>query len=110
LQRKISRRRNRELVGHRFPILLSGPSPEHELVWEGRLQSQAEEIDGKTFVLDVPEGRAPQPGDFGTILITRAGDYDLFGMLESVEPRRAVSTEIPLATGAAVRVELPVLQ
>ncbi len=110
LQRKISRRRNRELVGRRFPILLAGPSPEHELLWEGRLQTQAEEIDGKTFVLGFPEGEEPQPGDMGQIRITRAGDYDLFGMLESVEPRRAPRPDFPLATGAAVLTQLPVLQ
>jgi ribosomal protein S12 methylthiotransferase len=110
LQRKISRRRNRALVGRTFPILLSGPSAEHELLWEGRLQSQAEEIDGKTFILDFPEGKTPYPGDFGTVRITRAGDYDLFGMLESVEPRRTVRTDIPLATGAAVSSQLHVLQ
>jgi ribosomal protein S12 methylthiotransferase len=110
LQRKISRRRNRELVGRRFPILLSGPSPEHELLWEGRLQTQAEEIDGKTFVLGFPDGETPQPGDMGTIRITRAGDYDLFGMLESVGPRRAAPAGLPLATGVSAFNPLPVLQ
>lgn len=110
LQRGISRRRNRELVGRTFPILISGPSPEHELLWEGRLQSQAEEIDGKTYVLDFPEGEPPQAGDMGTIRITRAGDYDVFGMLESIAPRRAVRAGMPLATGAAIFGQLPVLQ
>ncbi len=110
LQRKISRRRNRELVGRSFPILLSGPSSEHELLWEGRLQTQAEEIDGKTYVLDFPEDQTPQPGDLASIRITRAGDYDLFGMLESLEPRKRVRRDLPLATGASIRGELPVLQ
>jgi ribosomal protein S12 methylthiotransferase len=110
LQRKISRRRNRELVGRTFPILLSGPSTEHELLWEGRLQTQAEEIDGKTYVLDFPEGRTPAPGDFGVIRITRASDYDLFGMLESIDPRRPVDMTIPVATGATAIGQLPVLQ
>ena len=110
LQRKISRRRNRDLVGRTFPILLSGPSAEHELLWEGRMQTQAEEIDGKTYVLGFPEGRTPYPGDFGSIRITRASDYDLFGMLESVEPRRAVRPDVPLSAGASAFAELPVLQ
>jgi ribosomal protein S12 methylthiotransferase len=110
LQRKISRRRNRALVGQAFPILLSGPSPEHELLWEGRLQTQAEEIDGKTFVLDFPEGEAPRPGDMGIVRITRAGDYDLFGALESIEPRRTPPSGLPLTTGVAALSQLPVLQ
>ena len=86
LQRKISRGRNRALVGRRFPILVGGPSSETDLLWEGRLQSQAEEIDGKTFLTDFECGPA-QPGDLGTVRITRASDYDLFGVLESVETR-----------------------
>jgi ribosomal protein S12 methylthiotransferase len=87
LQRKISRSRNRELVGGRFRILISGPSPETELLWEGRIETQAEEIDGKTYLTDVGD-TAPQPGSFGIVRITRATDYDLFGELESVETQR----------------------
>ena len=49
LQRKISRQLNGRLVGQRFPVLVQGPSAESELVWEGRLPTQAEEIDGKTL-------------------------------------------------------------
>ncbi|MCB1021008.1 MAG: 30S ribosomal protein S12 methylthiotransferase RimO [Acidobacteria bacterium] len=110
IQRKISRKRNRALVGRTFPILLSGPSAEHELLWEGRMPSQAEEIDGKTFILDFPEGQTPNAGDFGTVRITRASDYDVFGMLESIEPRKAVQTGAPVATGATAFGQLPVLQ
>jgi ribosomal protein S12 methylthiotransferase len=84
IQRKISRRRNRELVGQRLPILITGPSAETDLLWEGRLQTQAHDIDGKTYIIDFADG-VPNPGDFGEIRITRATDYDLFGKLESVE-------------------------
>ena len=110
MQRKISRRRNRALVGQRFRILVKGPSVETDLLWEGRLETQAEEIDGTTYITDV-DGAMPQPGDFGEIRITRAGDYDLFGKLESVEVRRAplpVQTVGPLKTAEPVL--LPVLQ
>lgn len=86
LQRKISRRRNRELVGSSLPILIGGPSPEHELLWQGRLQSQAEEIDGKTFITDFGD-TDPQLGDVGVVRIERATDYDLFGAIESLEPQ-----------------------
>ena len=103
LQRKISRRRNRALVGRSLPILIGGPSQEHELLWQGRLQSQAAEIDGKTFLTDFGE-TDPQPGDVGVVRIERASDYDLFGALEALTPR---------LSGAATREEaelLPVLQ
>ena len=92
-QRRISRRRNRRLVGRRFRALVGGPSAETELLWEARLESQAEEIDGKTFLTEF-EGGAPAPGDFGIVRITRADDYDLFGVLESVE-RRTLPESIP---------------
>ena len=105
-QRKISRRRNRALVGQRFPILITGPSQETELLWEGRLATQAEEIDGKTYIVDFAE-KTPQPGDFGEIRITRASDYDLFGCLESVRPRNAFNTPLSADMQAAA---LPILQ
>ena len=103
LQRKISRNRNRALVGKRFPILVGGPSAETDLLWEGRMQSQAEEIDGKTFLTDFECGEA-QPGDIGVVRIERASDYDLFGVLESIESRPAT---VPVV--AAVNA-LPILQ
>ena len=105
MQRKISRRRNRALVGQCFRILVKGPSVETDLLWEGRLETQAEEIDGTTYITDV-DGAMPQPGDFGEIRITRAGDYDLFGKLESVESRRA---PLPLQTVGPVKTAEPVL-
>jgi len=102
LQRKISRRRNRALVGQSFPILISGPSEEIDLLWEGRLPSQAEGIDGTTYLTDLAD-LDPSPGDFGMVRITKASDYDLFGELESVAPRRS-GVETPTAE------LLPVLQ
>ena len=83
-QRRISRRRKRALVGKRLPLLVSGPSAETDLLWEGRLQTQAEEIDGKTYLTRFPDGATPRPGDVGVVRITRSSDYDLFGELEQI--------------------------
>jgi ribosomal protein S12 methylthiotransferase len=80
IQRRISRQRLRVLVGRTLPILVEGPSRESELLWEGRLATQAADIDGKTYINDV-EGPAPQPGTFGQIRITESRDYDLIGTL-----------------------------
>ncbi len=106
MQRKISRKRNQALVGQRFPILIVGPSEETELLWEGRLATQAEDIDGKTYITDFAES-TPQPGDFGEIRITRAGDYDLFGCLESVRSRNPVQGFVSAGSPTA---SLPILQ
>ena len=84
LQRRVSRRRNRARVGSRLPLLVTGPSPETDLLWEGRLQTQAEEIDGKTYLTRFPEGATPRPGDVGIVRVTRATDYDLFGEMEAI--------------------------
>ena len=46
LQRKIARARNRKLVGSEVTVLVSGLSPETDLLWEGRMPTQAPEIDG----------------------------------------------------------------
>lgn len=104
--RKISRKRNRALVGQRLPILVSGLSAESDLLWEGRLQTQAEEIDGKTFLVDF-ECEPPNPGDIGTVRITRSSDYDLFGVLESVQ--RPVRHGAAPGIAVKANVLLPVL-
>src|SRR5450755_631339 len=50
LQRRISKKRNRGLIGREMPILVEGPSEETPLLWQGRLASQAPEIDGICYI------------------------------------------------------------
>jgi ribosomal protein S12 methylthiotransferase len=80
LQRKISRERNRSLVGREFPLLLDGPSSDSELVWQARLPTQAPEIDGVCYISDAGE-HPLRTGDMRTIRITAAHDHDLTGDL-----------------------------
>lgn len=80
IQRKISAKRNKRLIGGEFPILVEGLSPETDLLWQGRLPGQAPEIDGVCLINDFT-GREPQPGQMRTIRITEAHDYDLVGEL-----------------------------
>jgi ribosomal protein S12 methylthiotransferase len=80
IQRRISRRRNRALIGHDVQVLVEGPSPETDLLWQARLETQAPEIDGVCLVNDV-QGRVPRAGDFRRLHITAAYDYDLAGTL-----------------------------
>ena len=78
-QARISRRKNRRLVGSRVRVLLEGKSKETDLLLEGRMESQAPEIDGSVLINDVPDGVEPLPGDFVTVEITEAHEYDLIG-------------------------------
>jgi ribosomal protein S12 methylthiotransferase len=80
-QARISLRRNRRLIGTRVKVLLEGKSKESDLLLEGRMESQAPEIDGSVLINDVPEGAEPRPGDFVTVEITEAHEYDLLGRI-----------------------------
>ncbi len=81
IQKGISRRHKRRLVGRRFDLLLEGPSAETELLWEGRTPMHAPEIDGKVYVNDFGPHEQVEPGEFYTCEITEAHDYDLVAKL-----------------------------
>jgi ribosomal protein S12 methylthiotransferase len=76
-QAKISKRKNKALIGRRFRALLEGISQETDLLLQARLESQAPEVDGHVLINDVPEGFAGKAGDFIEIEITEAHEYDL---------------------------------
>jgi len=77
IQRRISKKRKKALVGQEFELLLEGVSEESELLLAGRTAMHAPEIDGKVFVNDLPDGLQPVPGEFYRCRITEAHDYDL---------------------------------
>ena len=77
IQRQISKKKKKSLVGREYDLLLEGESEETELLLEGRTPMHAPEIDGKVFVNDFPEEIDPQPGQFYRCQITEAHDYDL---------------------------------
>jgi ribosomal protein S12 methylthiotransferase len=77
IQRRISKRKKKALIGKEFDLLLQGSSDETDLLLEGRTSMHAPEIDGKVFVNDVPEELDPRIGDFYRCQITEAHDYDL---------------------------------
>ena len=77
IQRQISKRKKKALVGQEFDILLEGSSEETDLLLEGRTAMHAPEIDGKVFVNDIPDELAVVPGQFYRCEITESHDYDL---------------------------------
>jgi len=80
LQRKISRAKNRTLIGREFQVLVEGPTEDSELVWEARLSTQAPDIDGVCYISD--PGESPlRSGDIRTMRIVEAHDYELTGEL-----------------------------
>jgi ribosomal protein S12 methylthiotransferase len=86
IQRKISRSRNRALVGAEVRVLIEGPSEETDLLWQGRMPTQAPEIDGVTLINDF-EGDEPRAGEIRLLRITEAHDYDVVGtLLPATEP------------------------
>ena len=80
LQRRISNRKNKALVGSEVAVLVEGLSAETDLLWQGRMSTQAPEIDGVVLINDV-EGIEPRPGEIRRMRITEAHDYDLVGTL-----------------------------
>jgi len=91
LQRPISRGKNRALAGRTLEALVEGACDESEHLLQGRLRSQAPEIDGRLLINDTG-GREVAPGDIVRVRVTAAHDYDLVGRIvsepEAVPPLR----------------------
>jgi len=80
-QSKISKKNNKKRIGEVVRVLFEGESKESELLWQGRLETQAPDIDGCVLINDVPEGMLPAEGDFVKVEITEAHEYDLVGRI-----------------------------
>jgi ribosomal protein S12 methylthiotransferase len=81
LQQSISRKSRANLVGRTFELLVEGASEETPLLWEGRTEHQAPEIDGKVFINDFGPFDQLNPGHFYQCEITESQDYDLVGRI-----------------------------
>ncbi|HVZ60011.1 MAG TPA: 30S ribosomal protein S12 methylthiotransferase RimO [Terriglobales bacterium] len=77
IQKQISRKKKKALVGREFDLLLEGASEESDLLWEGRTFMHAPEIDGKLYVNDFGAAGDAVPGQFYRCEITEAHEYDL---------------------------------
>ncbi|MEP6707837.1 MAG: 30S ribosomal protein S12 methylthiotransferase RimO [Pyrinomonadaceae bacterium] len=86
-QSRISRRKNKAKVGQTVRVLFEGESKESDLLWQGRMETQAPDIDGCVLINDAPEGLDPRPGDLVNVLITEAQEYDLVGRIVRLETR-----------------------
>jgi ribosomal protein S12 methylthiotransferase len=77
LQKQISRKKKKALIGQRYDLLLEGLSEESDLLWQGRSQMHAPEIDGTVYINDIGERQDVREGEFYRVEITEAHDYDL---------------------------------
>ena len=79
-QARISEENLRSFVGRRFRVLLDGFSSESELLLEGRLETQAPDIDGHVLINDASDTE-PRTGGFYDVEITESLEYDLIGRI-----------------------------
>ncbi|MFN2500032.1 MAG: 30S ribosomal protein S12 methylthiotransferase RimO [Pyrinomonadaceae bacterium] len=80
-QAKVAKRKHKALVGQQVRVLFEGESNESQLLWQGRMETQAPDIDGCILINDAPEGFIPLPGEMVSVLITEAQEYDLVGRI-----------------------------
>src|SRR5208337_4067987 len=76
-QQAISRAAKQEWVGRELTVLAEGESDETPLLWEGRTQFHAPEIDGKVYINDFGVLESLDAGRFYRAEITEAHDYDV---------------------------------
>ncbi len=82
LQRRISRKLNRKLIGKQVQVLVEGRSEEHEYVVEGRHAGQAPDIDGKVWFTESDVA----PGEIWNAEVVQASDYDLVVRVQGDRP------------------------
>ena len=83
LQQSISRKSKKDWIGRELTLLAEGESAETPLLWEGRTEFHAPEIDGKVFINDFGPLGSIEPGRFYRAQITEAHDYDLVARIVS---------------------------
>lgn len=80
-QARISKQLNKAKIGNTYRVLFEGLSQESDLLFQGRLEGQAQEIDGYILINDMPEDLDPQIGAIYNVRITEAHEYDLVGAI-----------------------------
>jgi ribosomal protein S12 methylthiotransferase len=75
-QKRIVARTLRNRIGTNVPILIDGPSPEHPMVVQGRLEGQAPDIDSVVYLTEC-DPTDLQPGALVHATVVQARGYDL---------------------------------
>ncbi|HEX4005770.1 MAG TPA: 30S ribosomal protein S12 methylthiotransferase RimO [Acidobacteriaceae bacterium] len=86
LQMSISRQAKQASIGRPIDVLVEGESEETPLLWEGRTQFHAPEIDGTVYLNDFGPFDSLTPGRFYRCEITEAHDYDVVARVIEESP------------------------
>jgi ribosomal protein S12 methylthiotransferase len=86
IQKSISKKSKAQWVGREIDVLVEGESEETPLLWEGRTQFHAPEIDGTVYLNDFGPFESLTAGQFYRCEITEAHDYDLVARIVSASP------------------------
>jgi ribosomal protein S12 methylthiotransferase len=79
-QKRIVGAAQRKRVGTQVKLMIDGPSPEHELVWLGRLAGQAPDIDPVVYLTEA-DLDSLRPGTVLSAEIVGSREYDLVARL-----------------------------
>jgi len=75
-QKRIVARAQRHRLGDIVRVMVDGPSPEHDLVWRGRLAGQAPEIDPVVYFTEA-DPESLRPGALLQAEVVGSREYDL---------------------------------
>jgi ribosomal protein S12 methylthiotransferase len=79
-QATISKKQLRLMVGRKVEVLLEGESEESNLLLQGRMETQAPDIDGHVLINDAGIA-GPVTGEFYQVEVTESLEYDLIGRI-----------------------------
>ncbi|MFY9939913.1 MAG: 30S ribosomal protein S12 methylthiotransferase RimO [Silvibacterium sp.] len=77
IQQRVSKQAKSEWVGRELDVLVEGESEETPMLWEGRTEFHAPEIDGTVYINDFGPFEELTAGRFYRCEITEAHDYDV---------------------------------
>lgn len=85
------------LMGQTVQVLIEGQSEESELLVQGRMTTQAQEIDGHVLINDLGDFENVSLGDLVEVEITETTSEDLVGrVVKMVKPFESVSTGLSI--------------
>ena len=94
-------------IGQTVTVLVEGPSEETDLLVQGRMATQAQEIDGHVLINDLGPDTSPDalsPGDLIEVEITDANPQDVIGRYVRMLSKRPQ----PMHPGLTVSVNSPI--